>query len=378
MMRILHVYSGNLFGGIEAILVAIARSQASWPALQHEFALSFHGRLERELAEAGAAVHHLGPVRMSRPATVRAARGALARLLEVAKFDGAICHAPWSQGILGGVVRRAELPLAFWAHDRMTGRHWTERLARRVVPDLAICNSRFTAETLPSLYPRTRSVVVYAPVDVDRLHRPHQAGDVRLMRASLSTPEAACVIVQVSRSERWKGHSVLIEALAELRQTPDWIWWQVGGAQRPAEAEYLAALKRQARQLRIGERVRWLGERTDVPALLGAADVYCQPNLEPEPFGIAFVEALGAGVPVVTSHLGGAREIVDESCGVLVEPRNPAALADALRRLVADRASRLRLGAAGPLRARALCEPAASMRRLSSALAEMLPAEIGA
>jgi glycosyltransferase involved in cell wall biosynthesis len=171
---------------------------------------------------------------------------------------------------------------------------------------------------------------------------------------------------------------VLIEALAELRQTPDWIWWQVGGAQRPAEAEYLAALKRQARQLRIGERVRWLGERTDVPALLGAADVYCQPNLEPEPFGIAFVEALGAGVPVVTSHLGGAREIVDESCGVLVEPRNPAALADALRRLVADRASRLRLGAAGPLRARALCEPAASMRRLSSALAEMLPAEIGA
>jgi glycosyltransferase involved in cell wall biosynthesis len=288
-----------------------------------------------------------------------------------------ICHAPWSQGLLGGVARRAGLPLVFWAHDRMTGRHWTERLARRVVPDLAICNSRFTEATLPSLYSGARSVVIYAPVDLDRLHSQVPADRRHRLRESLDTPEAACVIVQASRSERWKGHPVLLEALARLADRSDWIWWQVGGVQRPSETDYLSTLKRQARQLGLGDRVRWLGERDDVPALLGAADIYCQPNLEPEPFGIAFIEALGAGLPVVTSNLGGAREIVDPTCGVLVDPGDPAALAAALRALIEDRECRMRLGAAGPARARTLCDPAAAIGRLADVLADMVPAEMG-
>ena len=68
----------------------------------------------------------------------------------------------------------------------------------------------------------------------------------------------------------------------------------------------------------LAERVRFLGERADVPDLLGAADIHCQPNSSPEPFGLAFVEALHAALPVVTSDAGGAREIVTPACGVLV------------------------------------------------------------
>ena len=49
-----------------------------------------------------------------------------------------------------------------------------------------------------------------------------------------------------------------------------------------------------------------------VPRLMAAADIYCQPNTTPEPFGIAFVEALAAGVPVVTTAMGGPLEIVDD------------------------------------------------------------------
>ena len=156
-MRVLHVYSGNLFGGIEAILVALARRRSS--RIEHEFALSFQGRLERELTHSGARTHHLGAVRMSRPASARAARAALFTLLRSSTYDRVICHAPWAQGIFGGVVRRADVPLVFWAHDVMTGRHWTERLARRVVPDLAICNSAFTARSLGTLYPAVSATV---------------------------------------------------------------------------------------------------------------------------------------------------------------------------------------------------------------------------
>src|SRR5712692_9211545 len=80
-MRVLHVYSGNLFGGIEAILIALASSRSLCPGVEHEFAVCFQGKLARELTRFGARLHHLGPVRMSRPATVRSARAALAALV---------------------------------------------------------------------------------------------------------------------------------------------------------------------------------------------------------------------------------------------------------------------------------------------------------
>lgn len=375
-MRVLHVYSGNLFGGIESILVALARARAACPDLAHEFALCFEGRLQRELTAAGVRVHPLAPVRLSRPATARAARAALRRVLEGGAFDRVICHAPWSQGIFGGVVRRAEVPLAFWAHDIMTGCHWTERLAKRITPDLVICNSHYTAGTLARLYRDVPREVVYAPVEgstgaVDRT-------ELRRLRASLQTPDEAVVVIQVSRSEAWKGHALLLEALAELRAVPGWVWWQVGGAQRPAEEAFLASLRATAARLGIGDRVRWLGERTDVRHLLAAADVHCQANLAPEPFGVTFVEALASGLPVVTSDLGGAREIVDETCGLLVTPQDAAGLAAALGRLITDAELRGRMSRQAPVRARRLCDPDTQLRRLLSVLTGMRPAGVEA
>jgi glycosyltransferase involved in cell wall biosynthesis len=375
-MRLLHVYSGNLFGGIESILVELARGQSAFPNVQHEFALSFHGRLEQELLSVGARVHHLGAVRVSRPTTVRHARAALAHVIESGAFDRVVCHAPWSQGIFGGVVRRTSVPLVFWAHDVMTGRHWSERLAKRVKPDLAICNSRFTTSTLEMLYPNVPSTVVYAPVATTRGGiDPAARHDVR---RDFRTTDDAVVIVQASRVERWKGHSVLMDALSRIQHVPRWVWWQVGGAQRPAEAAFLASLKQSAAVLGIQDRVRWVGERDDVPQLLAAADLYCQANLQPEPFGLAFVEALGAGLPVVTVGLGGAREIVDESCGLLVPRDDPGALANALQTIVEDDRLRARLGDAAPARARNLCDPASSRQRLADALAAMAREEVRA
>jgi glycosyltransferase involved in cell wall biosynthesis len=264
----------------------------------------------------------------------------------------------------------------FWAHDVMTGRHWTERLARRVPPDLAICNSRFTASTLGSLYPGVPAAVVYAPVEMSR--SPMDVQQRRLTRTSLDTPERAIVIVLASRSERWKGHTVLLEALSYLRDVPAWVWWQIGGAQRPAEARFLDSLRQSANRFGIFDRVRWIGERDDVPRLLAAADLYCQPNLEPEPFGVVFVEALAAGLPVVTAGAGGACEIVDDSCGVLVPPRDPRALAAELRPLIEDDGRRARLAAAAPARARRLCDPATALRRLAEVLAAMTPVPVRA
>jgi glycosyltransferase involved in cell wall biosynthesis len=142
-----------------------------------------------------------------------------------------------------------------------------------------------------------------------------------------------------------------------------------GGPQRREEEKLLRSLERAAARAGLADRVRFLGQRTDVPDLLAAADILCQPNTSPEPFGVALVEGLAASLPVVTSALGGALEIVDATTGVLVAPGDAAALAEALRGLVDDPARRRALGAAGPARARALCDPTARVADLAALLA---------
>jgi glycosyltransferase involved in cell wall biosynthesis len=282
-----------------------------------------------------------------------------------------ICHAPWTQAIFGGVIRRHDVPLAFWAHDRMTGRHWSERLARLVVPDLVICNSAYTQGTKAAVYRSVPSAVVHPPVAFVPRGR-----ERRYVRMSLDVPEDAIVVVQASRCEAWKGHMLLFDALTRLQGVPGWRWWVVGGPQRSGEAAFLASLRARVERSGISDRVRWLGQRADVRTLLAAADLHCQPNLEPEPFGIAFVEALAAGLPLVSTDHGGVREIVDPSCGILVPPGDADALSDALRALIEDPSTRRRLSRAAPDRARQLCDPLTQVRRLARALDAMGPLEM--
>jgi glycosyltransferase involved in cell wall biosynthesis len=166
----------------------------------------------------------------------------------------------------------------------------------------------------------------------------------------------------------WKGLRVLIEALSRLGEVPAWECWIAGGAQRPAETDYLETLRADAHRLGVSDRIQFLGQRSDVDTLLASADIFCQPNTDPEAFGISFVEALYASLPVVTCAMGGAMEIVDETCGVLVPPNDSSALADSIAGLLRDRDQRERLGRSGPSRARTLCDP----ERQMTALADLL------
>ncbi len=369
-MRVLQVYSGNLYGGVETFLLTLARHRNVCPRMESHFAFCFEGRVSGELREAGAAVHLLGSVQIRRPWTVWMARRRLKALLRVEQFDVAICHSVWSQAIFGPVVRQAGLPLVFWLHDATNGRHWLERWASRTSPDLAICNSRFTAEQLPALYRAAPSAVVYCPVLLPGV--PNSDRERQQTRLELETPPDATVLIQTSRMEEWKGHRLHLEALRALRKRQDWMCWFAGGAQRPKEREYLNGLRREAEQWGLARRVRFLGQRTDVPRLLAAADIHCQPNLGPEPFGLAFVEALQAGLPVVTTAIGGAREIVDASCGVLVPANDASALAAALERLMEQPQTRRRMGEAGRRRGREMFGPQAQLPRVHQLLEQVV------
>jgi glycosyltransferase involved in cell wall biosynthesis len=220
------------------------------------------------------------------------------------------------------------------------------------------------------LFPNTPSEVFYSPL---LLQDPNFTdAERRELRATLATPEDATVIVQVSRLEPWKGHLLHLEALSRLRHLPGWICWQIGGAQRPHEAKYFAEIKAAAAQLGIADRVRFLGQRNDVPKLLKAADIFCQPNRATEGFSISFMEAFDARLPIITTAIGGAPEIIDETRGALIPPDDVPALIAALRCLIQDSALRERLGESGHRRLRQLCDPNTQMNKLHTIFAGVI------
>lgn len=363
VIRVLHVSSGNLYGGIEKLLATLARNRNLSPTIQSELALCFDGRLAAEIRAIGTPLHLLGGVRVRRPLTLFRARRRLQALIQRGRFDLVVCHSVWPLAIFGSVFKASGRPFVLWLHDYPTGPHWLERWARLARPGFVICNSHSTAEHVGAICPGAPLRVLYYPVELIISDGPIAARSK--VRDELGTPAKSTVIVQVSRMESWKGHILHLEALKQLSEVPDWMCWIVGGPQRAFEEKYYKELRRLAVRNGIETRVRFLGFRSDIPDLLAAADLFCQPNRSPEPFGIAFIEALLSGLPVITTDMGGAKEIVHSSCGILVPADDASALAIALRKLITDKALRGRLSVAAQGRGRTLCDLQSGMDALA-------------
>jgi glycosyltransferase involved in cell wall biosynthesis len=362
MIRALHVVSGNLYGGVETLVVTLARYRQSCHALHQQFAVCFEGRLKRDLLAAGATVHDLGAVRVRQPWSIWKARKRLFNLIKENQIDVLVCHMAWTQALFGSTARASRVPVAMWQHMASNGHHWLELWARLSRPDLVICNSEYTAREFRGASASIPIEVVCCPVAAPTIS--YSRVDLDAARSEFTTPTDAVVVVHTARMQEWKGHRLLMQAASRINSNGQWILWFVGGAQREIEESYLTSLRATAAELRIEDRVRFLGQRSDVERLLAASDIYCQPNISPEPFGIAFIEALYAGIPVVTTQIGGANEIVNDLCGVMVPPDDPKELAAALQRLIADGEVRRQLGCAGPARARELCDPVKQIEKV--------------
>ena len=332
------------------------------------FACCYDARFGDELRAAGASVQWLGPVRTSHPWTIWSARQRLRDVLSQTAPDAVICHMPWNHAVFGPEVRRSRRPLVFWAHG-VTGGGYLARWAGATRPDLAVCSSRFTACSLNRLFPDVSKSVVYPPVEMPE----QSAGAGSFLRRRLDISDESVVIVQVSRMEALKGHSLHLQALEKLKDVPGWVSVIVGGPQRPSETAYLESLQRQAARAGISDRIRFLGQRDDVHEILSISDIFCQPNEEPEGFGIVFIEALRAGLPVVTTRIGATEEILTGAEGYLVPPRDPGALAASLQDLITSPAKRRALGQTGPARAQTLCDVASQLDCLHRALAQVTP-----
>ena len=160
------------------------------------------------------------------------------------------------------------------------------------------------------------------------------------VRAGLGLPPLAPLVVCVCRLEPEKNVETLVRAMpAVLAGFPEAVC-VVGGA-----GSEQARIAGEIGRLGLERPVRLVGFQKDPHSLMRAGTVFVLPS-RAEPFGLALVEAMALGLPCVATRAGGPREIIEEGVsGLLVPPDDPAALADALGRLLADPALRARLGA---------------------------------
>ena len=180
-----------------------------------------------------------------------------------------------------------------------------------------------------------RDPAVYHPDPVARTH----------IRATLGVSDERIVVVAVSRLVRHKGYP---ELAAAMREVPDADLWVVGERLLSDRGEDMLNLLRHAG---LDERLHLLGHRTDVAAILAAADIFVLPS-HFEGLPMSVIEAMLSGLPVVATNIRGPREqVVPEVTGLLVPPGTVDPLAEALLSLTLDPAARAAMGAAGRERA---------------------------
>jgi glycosyltransferase involved in cell wall biosynthesis len=236
-------------------------------------------------------------------------------------------------------ARAAGLPLVVTLHNLVPPLNPIEWLAARIALSVArrvICVSEAVSRSAALLVPAHKRTVIYNGVP---LPSPRE-GD---------TPHDSPIVLCIARLSPEKGVDVLLKAMASL-----------------PEARLLIAgdgPERAALEASAPANVTFLGFRQDVPALLTEATVVAVPSRQ-EGLGLAALEAMAAGVPVVASDVGGLREVVlADKTGLLVPPDAPEALASALRTLLTDAPRREELSKAGRVRIAATFDREVMARR---------------
>lgn len=217
-----------------------------------------------------------------------------------------------------------------------------------------VCNSQYTQGLVQALVPGAHTVVIPPGVDAERFSSPP---DRTGLRQRLYLPNNKRLLLSVSRVDAYKGHEVVLRALASLPAAArSQLHYAVAG-----KGGHLAALKAQATQLGLDESVSWLGfvPDEDLPALYAAADLFVLCTREDpqalgvEGFGMVFLEAQAAGVPVIGTRAGGIPDAIEDgNGGWLIAQDDVAALAHKLEQLATDTAPFLAQGERGQHRAR--------------------------
>ena len=334
-LRVLWLIRGLGPGGAERLLVAQARAAAPDVAYEVAYQVAAKDQLVPELEAAGVVVHHLAgaswPLRLRRLVTER-------------RIDVVHAHSP-AMAAPARLALRA-LPggprprLVYTEHNRWSAYRPPTRLANAATFALDHRSLAVSEEARGSVVGPLRGRVEALHHGIDLAGVRAAAGDPAATRRSLGLDDGTPFVVQVANFRAEKAHHVAVGAAAELeRRGAGARLLLVGqGPLQPEVGSLIAAAG-------LEDRVRVLGYRTDVAALVAAADALLLSS-DHEGLPVAVMEAFALGVPVVATAVGGLPEAVTHGeQGLLVPPRRPVELADAIERITTDPALRARLAA---------------------------------
>jgi glycosyltransferase involved in cell wall biosynthesis len=152
----------------------------------------------------------------------------------------------------------------------------------------------------------------------------------------------------VGRVGLWKGQEVLIDAARIVVKSHPGVRFLLVGGVHDNQQQHFAALRSQVARNQLGNSVVVSDFRPDVAEVLDAIDIFVQPSVQPEPFGLTVLEAMSARMPVIASNHGGPTEIVIEGeTGFLTPARDAPALAGRINNLIEDPQRRRTMGLAG-------------------------------
>jgi glycosyltransferase involved in cell wall biosynthesis len=322
-------------GGAErgCVDVAAAVTKAGGRAV----VVSEGGPLVRELDRAGAK-HVTLPVASKNPWTIRLNAN---RLADVIRSEGAeIVHArsrapAWSAL---WAARATGTPFVTTVHAPYSARNRLKRWYNSVMAkgDRVIAISGYVARYVQVTYgvPSGRLRLVHRGIDMVAFS-PERVSAERIIRLARTwqLPDGAPVVMLPGRLTRWKGATVLIDAMARLGRD-DAVCLLVGDDQ--GRNAFREELEQRVRDRGLQGRVRLVGNCDDMPAAYMLADAVVSASTDPEAFGRVIVEAQAMGRPTVVSDVGAVDETVDRGrSGWIVPPGDPQALAAALDEVLA-------------------------------------------
>lgn len=281
-------------------------------------------------------------------------------------YDLIHCHTPtvsMMTRIAGKKMRKSGTVImytchGFHFHNSSAKKNWVlyypaERVLSRFC-DYIVTINKEDYERAKKFHCRNVRYIPGVGIDIDKIR--NLKIDKERKRASIGVPKDKILMISVGELIERKNHEVIIKALAQINN-PD-IYYAIAG--KGALKEYLSEL---VKKCNLEKQVIFLGFRTDVYELYQIADISAFPS-KIEGLGLAGIEALAAGVPLISSNIHGILDyMVDGKTGYMVEPENVCGYAEAIKKLVADPEMRINM--------RANCSKAAEVFDISNALNAM-------
>ena len=368
-MKILHLVESLERGGLERVVITLARAQRDAGNDVAVCCLFHQGQLAGELSSTGIRVTSANKTRGFDFRSIRHIRR------ELMQSGAAVLHTHNAVSNYYGALAVAGTPVRLFntrhgmGFDQRPGRK--ERLYRvsllRTTAVAMVCEAARIHYVAADVVPARLANVVRNGIDIGRFAA-DAASRRSTARRALGLSEDAFVVGTVGRLNWAKNHALLISGFALLAaRLPSSRLLIVG------DGELRTSLTKQIEQSGLSDRVLLVGDRDDVPDLLAAMDVFAMTSTT-EGYSVALLEAAAASLPTIASDVGGNAEIVQAGVtGQLLASLTAASLADALEHLAGDAVMRLEMGR----RARAWAEQQASIASMTRAYENLYSHPVG-